>query len=170
MPYFKERGQKKYEYEVAKARFQPQDLEPLAHQTYSVLCEIGAQSVRCSYNGGGDEGYAYLDEVVFDDRKISIHELKHQLAGNSLGDIPTSWDLSENDDIDVYARIAEILHEQYERLSRPNRVQDRFDRFARTLAGYLLGNPYGVGEFSMKGWFQADFRTGEIVDMRKEIT
>jgi hypothetical protein len=165
MPYFQERGQKQYEYEGAKGTFQSEDLELLSRQTYTLLRELGVQAVRCRYNGGSDEGWAYLNEVVLKDTKVDVDELKHQLANSSLGDIPSLGDISEPDE--RLLAIARSLHRTYSPLSRPDRVQSRFDRFARELAGCLLGNPYGVGELSMKGWFHADLITGEIVDMRK---
>jgi hypothetical protein len=153
MPYFKYLGKRKYEYVLASGQLNPENLDPDSRQVFDVLREIGAQVVYCRYNGGGDEGFAQLSGVKLEDRVVEFDDLRSQLADGLLG-----------------SKTSEHLHSYYRHFepSREQRVEFFLDLFADSLAIYLLGQGYGTGEYSMKGFFKANLVTGEIVDEQEQ--
>ncbi|MGD1942937.1 MAG: hypothetical protein ACFB0G_16675 [Leptolyngbyaceae cyanobacterium] len=154
MPYFRFPKQRQYKYELARGQFSPQDLDLDSHDVLDVLTELGVTSVYCRYNGGHDEGFAYLSGVKLKDEIIEFDDLKHQLAEGSLG-IKKSKNLNR-----YYSYIGSPSKEQC--------VEFYLDGFARFLATRLLGQGYGTGEYSMKGAFKANLKTGQITDEQEQ--
>ncbi len=154
MPYFKDDGQRNYEYKLASGQFNPENLDPDSRQVFDILRELGVKLVYCRYNGGGDEGFAQLSGIKLEDRIVEFDELKYQLADGSLG-----------------TKTSEYLRSYYSYFGEPSReqrVEFFLDLFASSLATHLLGEGYGTGEYSMKGSFRANLVTGEIIDQQKE--
>jgi hypothetical protein len=148
MPYFKYRNQRKYEYELASGQFNYDDLSSDARQVFDLLREFGAKVVCCRYNGGGDEGFAYFERVELEDKTVSLNDLKYQLAEGLLG-----------------SKTSQYLHSYYREEPLPEqRVEFFLELFADELAIYLLGSGYGTGEYSMKGFFNVNLESGEIID------
>ena len=154
MPYFRLPEQRQYEYELASGQFSLQDLDPDSRDVLDVLTELGITSIYCTYNGGHDEGFAYLSVVKLEDGIIEFDDLKHQLAEGSLG-IKTSENLNR-----YYSYVGSP--------SKKQRVEFYLDGFARSLATRLLGQGYGTGEYSMKGAFKANLKTGQITDEQEQ--
>lgn len=155
MPYFKYRGKRKYEYELANGLFTPDDFDPDVRCVFEALHEMGVQLVYCRYHGGGDEGYAELSSVKLNEATIEFDDLKQQLAECSLG-----------------RHSSENMLRYYAWNNRPNpspelRVEFFLERFATSLAIFLLGRGFGTGEYSMKGSFSANLETGELIDEQK---
>ncbi|MBD2070221.1 hypothetical protein H6F93_22355 [Leptolyngbya sp. FACHB-671] len=154
MPYFKYRGKRKYEYELANGQFNPENLDPDLRQVFGVLRELGVKVIYCRYNGGGDEGFAQFSGVKLEDRIIEFDDLKYQLAEGSLG-----------------SQTSQYLRNYYRYLGEPSReqrVEFFLDLLADSLAICLLGQYYGTGEYSMKGSFRANLETGEIIDEQRQ--
>ncbi len=156
MPYFRLPGNRKYEYEpaIGQLNFSRENLDPDSRQVFDVLREIGVKTVYCRYNGGGDEGFADFVGVKLEDRIVEFEELKSLLAEGLLGSKTT-------EDLRRYYR-------NYEEPSARVRVEFYLDGFARSLATHLLGSGYGTGEYSMKGSFKANLKTGKIVDEQEQ--
>lgn len=155
MPYFKYRNKRKYEYELASGQFQSEELDLNSRQAFDILREFGAKIVHCRYNGGDDEGFAHFDKVELEDRTISLNELRQQLAVGSFGSKTSDY----------------LRSYQRSRTNQPSPEQcvDFFlELFARELAIILLGSGYGTGEYSMKGAFEANLETGEIIDQQEQ--
>ncbi len=159
MPYFKYRGKRKYEYELADGQFTPEDLDPELRQVFDVLRELGVRTVYCRYNGGGDEGFAQLSGVKLEDKIVEFTDLKQQLTEGLLG--------SKTSD-KYLRRYYSYSSFGFEEPSRGQRVEFFLNLFAGFLATRLLGQGYGTGEYSMKGSFRANLETGEIIDEQRQ--
>ena len=154
MPYFKFRGKRKYEYELASGQFNRENLDPDSRQVFDVLRDLGVKVIYCRYNGGGDEGFAQFSGVKLEDRIIEFDDLKYQLSEGSLG-----------------SKTSQYLRSYYRSLGEPSpeqRVEFFLDLLASSLATFLLGQGYGTGEYSMKGSFRANLETGEITDEQRQ--
>ena len=154
MPYFKYRGRRKYEYELASGQFNPEILDPDSRQVIDVLIELGVKIIYCRYNGGGDEGFAECSGVKLEDSIVEFEELKSRLADGLLG-----------------SKTSQYLRSYYYSLGEPSReqrVEFFLDLLASALATCLLGQGFGTGEYSMKGSFRANLETGAIIDEQRQ--
>lgn len=114
------------------------------------LSALGARRLYCRYDGGDDEGFAWLDHVV----------------------------LEKGGPLDADATAAALVEAGVERLLREERLLETFVKhsaaaqlkdtvdfhLARGWASLVLGQGFGTGELSMFGAFTADLETGLIED------
>ncbi|NEQ23473.1 MAG: hypothetical protein F6K28_30835 [Microcoleus sp. SIO2G3] len=137
-------------YEPASAHFQPEDLEPDSRIVFDELIRLGVKEVRCHYNGGGDEGFAYFDEAISEGGAIGQLDLERQLFNTLLAS--RRFDVSWRND---YCS------------SAAERVRFYLEAFAGELATKLLGGSYGTGELSIRGAFTVNLETGAIADIQE---
>ena len=135
------------EFVFGSPRFAPGKLDAAdAGPALGWLRELGATAVRAKYDGGCDEGFAYLASAETADGTLSIDDLiARWSAGGKVTELPPP---------------AHPAHTE----------EDRFrwvaDEFADALARRFLGEGYGTGEYEMFGEFVADLRTGTFTDLR----
>src|SRR5262245_28373791 len=118
----------------------------------AALREIGARRLYCRYDGGNDEGFAWLDhaELRSGERleakalaaRLAGTQLLERLADARLGRHQQGWTRTSN----VHGAMAVTLVPE--------------------LAGRLLGPGYGTGSFCMYGAFTVDLDTCTIADDR----
>lgn len=128
----------------------PLELEASQQKVWFALKKAGATELRCSYDGGGDEGFAHLDAAQIGGQTENIDALSTRFADGSLG--PPS-------EASFYP--AEYLKQ----LSPQELAKNALDFLAYTLATKILWDGFGTGvEGEMYGAFRVDMNTGEIVD------
>ena len=143
-------GDDGHTYEPEYGSFDPEELEGVGRLVHAALVELGVGFVGCSYDGGGDEGFAHFDVAAIGNARLTVDDLSGRLADGPLGEIPEHPWIFPPD--------------YFHHLSRSERVKEYLDHFAFTLAEHLLGDGYGTGEYSMYGSFVADLTTGAIDD------
>lgn len=148
-----------HSYEPAQAQFTPEQLDENSRLVYEALQSMGVTAVRCKYDGGGDEGFAYFGEAMLGDQTLDAPQLGAQLAEGVLGQ--TSATPPE-------ATAPQHLLSYYQNLPPVERAQAYLEDFANELATILLGDGFGTGEYSMHGSFKTDFQTGEILDEQED--
>ncbi|MBV9863874.1 MAG: hypothetical protein JO316_00840 [Abitibacteriaceae bacterium] len=139
-----------HSYQPAQAQFTPGQLDEVSQFVCEMLQGMGVIAVRCQYDGGGDEGFAYFGEAFVGSQSLSAQELAAQLA--------------DAESAQTSPVIPEHLRSYYANLPPVERAKSYLDDFANELATLLLGEGYGTGDYSMHGSFKADFQTGEIMD------
>ncbi len=109
----------------------------------------------CHYDGGHDEGFAWLDYVeTRGGERIELNSLVELLESDGIAQVVHAhYKAGQSPNIEV-ADIPpkELLHEV---------VRDELACFGAEL---LLGERYGTGEYWMYGAFIMDFETGVITD------
>jgi hypothetical protein len=141
-----------FKYEPAEAKFTPHDLEARTLIVFSALKDLGITEMEISYDGGYDEGFAYLDsffakgtEKSFDEISATLSQMPVIAATRKAAQAESHQDwLAKYDD----AGIAKYL----------------LDDLAHELAAKLLGDGYGTGEYELYGSFRADLLTGKMID------
>jgi hypothetical protein len=117
----------------------------------SALREIGVRRVYCRYDGGGDEGFAWLDHA----ETQSGERLAPTLLARRLG--KTSL-LRRGIDAGLWPR---------RRVMRAQQLRDIADmQFADECAARLLGGGFGTGEMLLYGALTVDLDTCTIADDR----
>jgi hypothetical protein len=149
-PYWARYPKEDYSYERAGARFDPARLSGICRTVYDRLRAEGASSIRCSYDGGGDEGFTHFEHAVIGGEAVGVRELVERWSAGPLGD---------RNDLVVYGGAVEQ--------PRDVNVRDVLDGFGHELASRLLGEGYGTGEYTMYGAFIADLESGEIKDLEE---
>jgi hypothetical protein len=114
------------------------------------LREIGARRAYCRYDGGNDEGFAWLDSIEMQDgARIAPAELTRQLRKGQLLD-------------KLYA--ADVMR-RLDGVSDQQQLDDFIrDWLCTEWAVMLLGNGFGTGEYSMYGAFTVDLDACTIID------
>ena len=134
-------------------RFAPGELDAAdAGPAHGWLRELGATAVRVQYDGGCDEGFAYLASAETAEGELSIDDL-----------IARWSDGGEANELPAPTRFVLL---QSETTSGVDRLRWAADEFADALAQRFLGQGYGTGEYEMFGEFVADLRTGTFTDLR----
>lgn len=116
----------------------------------SALREIGGWRAYCRYDGGHDEGFAWLDSIELrDGARIDTDEVVQQLC-----------------DIQVLDRLrAADLFNSSEGVSDQEQLSNHILHWlCNDWAGMLLGGSYGTGEYSMFGAFTVDLAACTIAD------
>lgn len=115
-----------------------------------LLRELGVRRVYCRYDGGSDEGFAWIDHA--------------ELAGGERLDLTTV--VTRLAEPAMMRRIDEAgFAERPARRSAQDHVKDVLELWVATeWAAMLLGAGYGTGEHSLYGAFTADLETGTITD------
>ena len=115
----------------------------------AALREIGARRVYGRYDGGNDEGFAWLDHVELrSGDRLAADEVTSRLAATSL--------VERLADADLWHR---------RRWTTAQDVRELVDfTLAPVLAARLLGGGYGTGPFCLYGAFTVDLDACTIVD------
>ena len=134
-------------------RFAPGTLDAAdAGPALGWLRELGATTVRAKYDGGCDEGFAYLASAETAGGTLSIDDLIARWAAEGKAaelPSPAGWNATPAG-----------------RPSDEQRLRWAADECADALASLYLGRGYGTGEYEMFGEFVADLRTGTFTDLR----
>ncbi len=118
----------------------------------AALSEAGAKHVYCRYDGGNDEGFAWLDHVAtHTGEKLSGKDIAARLTGRGLASRMAAAGLlyAPPDDADV-AFLQSLVA----------------DGFAIDCALLLLGSGFGTGPFYLYGAFTVDLEACTITDDR----
>ena len=134
-------------YEPAEAKFEAQELQGVPRQVFEALIGLGATQIHCTYDGGGDEGFAHFQAATIDGQAVEKATLVAQLSSGPLAQLPEDERFSYSQPLSVEEKIAYLL-----------------DWLADDLATRLLGEGYGTGEYSLSGAFVADLQNGQISD------
>jgi hypothetical protein len=114
------------------------------------LREIGGRRAYCRYDGGHDEGFAWLDSIELSDgARINADAVAQRLY-----------------DIQVHSRLrtAGLLNGPRE-FSDLEQLRDHLRHWlCNDWATMLLGDSYGTGEYSMYGAFTVDLEACTIAD------
>lgn len=138
-----------HSYEPAEAIFEPAQLRELPHRVCEVLTEMGATQIRCTYDGGGDEGFAHFGWALIGDEKVEKPALIARLMDGPLAAVSLEGHIWSSSPFSLEETIGFAL-----------------DILGDALAARLLGEGYGTGDYSLEGAFLANLKTGEILDQR----
>jgi hypothetical protein len=118
----------------------------------AALREIGARRAYCRYDGGNDEGFAWLDHVELrTGEHLASDEVARRLAATRLIERLAEVQLWHSQDGDAGASaLQDMLHYS----------------LATEWAVKLLGAGYGTGPFYLYGAFTADLDACTILDDR----
>lgn len=112
------------------------------------LRALGITQLYCRYDGGHDEGFAWVDSAVMrDGSRIGYDALLDRLIAAAPSD-----------------EIKAAFDEKQWPPSRSSLHDTMSEDFAYDLAKILLFPGYGTGEYYLFGAFTVDFETGLIVD------
>lgn len=125
------------------------DGEVMAH-LFPLLREIGVVRVHCRYDGGHDEGFAWIAGAETESERLDAAGLTDRLLAAGA--------------------LARLAKPGMPAIGYVGSQGDERTRFAQTLdfglagewAERLLGRGYGTGEYVMYGAFIADLAAGEI--------
>lgn len=130
----------------------PTDIEGPLKQLLPELVNLGVTRAYCRYDGGNDEGFAWLDHVVTaGGETIGCDTLVAQLAQT-----PVAASILAEDQAGKHAH-PETTAEELVRYA----IRDELAIFG---AAILLGEGYGTGPLVLYGAFTMDFTTGQIID------
>jgi hypothetical protein len=118
-------------------RDEPEELGELVAVLVPAMRALGIVSVYCRYDGGNDEGFAWIDSAT--------------LVDGSVIDEPT-------------LRAGLVAAGAHVQLAEADTVYALRHDLADAWASLLLGRGYGTGEYVMYGAFTADLLTGELTD------
>jgi hypothetical protein len=116
----------------------------------SALREIGGRRAYCRYDGGHDEGFAWLDSIELrDGTRINADAVAQRLY-----------------DVQVHSRLrAADLYNRPEGFSDLEHLRNHLRHWlCNEWATMLLGDSYGTGEYSMYGAFTVDLEACTIAD------
>jgi len=140
---------------LGKPRSAPGSCEDYTHELLAIMLpelrDLGVVSLRCRYDGGYDEGFAWLHEATLADGTTLDPDA---LAARLLADPGTKQRLDS-------AKIQAFENRT------PTQKKLAFaiaNDLCLDWAVALLGRGYGTGEFAMYGMFTVDLRTNTITD------
>jgi hypothetical protein len=147
-----------FEYEPARAAFDPAELNPVARATLDSIRAAGGAALRVRYDGGYDEGFAHPDAVHFaDGRTAGAASVRRELAAWP-GYVAAVRAAAGKDS--TWGNAAEM----YAKASDADAAGYALDELAGELATRLLGDGFGTGEYQLYGAFTADLATCQIED------
>ncbi len=118
----------------------------------TALLEAGYSSLVIRYDGGNDEGFSYFHRA---ERPDGAHRDAAAVAVELLRG--------------PLARLAEAPTEEWRSPQSPQeRVGWALDEFTMHPATAVLGEGFGTGEYTLRGWFRFDLATGRAVDLAFE--
>ena len=114
------------------------------------LREVGVRRLYCRYDGGNDEGFAWLDRAeTRDGRRLNIDRLIRKLSGaRIMGKLCAAGMAGGGLGLTDRRQLRAIIR----------------DWLVREWAGMLLGHGFGTGEYSMYGAFTVDLEACTITD------
>ena len=126
------------------------------------LRKTGVRRVYCRYDGGNDEGFAWLDSVEMQDgERIAAAALPPRLRDARFFDrlraarvLRQSNMIYDNPRFDIGS------------LPDPQKLDHIFRDLCNEWATMLVGEGFGTGEYSMYGAFTVDLETRAITDDR----
>lgn len=117
-----------------------------------ILRQLGGRRVRCAYDGGNDEGFAWVVALETETESILIEDLVNRLEAVGLADRLVA---------------AGLLSPPREDQMEKKQLSDfLLYGLADSWAIKLLGEGFGTGEFSMYGAFTVDLENRTIHDDR----
>lgn len=114
---------------------------------------LGARRIYGRYDGGNDEGFAWLDRVEF----ANGETLSAKQTAERLRDSGAQSRLIEAGFITQIENYS--AHQQFDDIIRYSLVEDWATR--------LLGRGFGTGEYYLYGAFTADLEAGTLTDDRR---
>jgi len=116
--------------------------------------------VRCSYDGGYDEGFAHFDHATVNGVRFDQDEMVALLKDSDLRNCPTTYD-------DMPEAARKHWEEHRKKLTPEKLVIETLEEFAYGFASTLLGQGFGTGECEIKGCFDVDLTTGKMLDVQE---
>ncbi len=150
-------------YEAAEAVFNFEQADELVRLVRRELLEKGFSEVRCHYDGGYDEGFAYFDEAVCNGSIFSSDELTELLSDGPLPEAAGAMYHNES----YPEAVRRQMMERFEAMPKKQRVANALEEFVIALANELLGEGFGTGEYELRGRFQVDLASGQVVDIEE---
>ena len=128
---------------------------PAGEETFAVLLPVlrraGAAQIYCRYDGGNDEGFAWISHAIANDgQKISVETLCDFIAKSPEFSAGLAAALAYPNDTRTEI---EVIREALD-----------FHLCAELWASWLLGSGYGTGEYQMYGAFIVDLVAGSVED------
>jgi len=127
-----------------------------------ILKSVGFISLECHYDGGQDEGWAFLDWGVTESTKLNPKQVGELLRGSPLGDAQFNsyedYEVGKSDERQL--EITAVMNPSVDEC-----IQDNLDDFLMNISTVLLGEGYGTGDYYMAGQFRVDLKNGEIIDV-----
>ena len=114
------------------------------------LQRIGAEQLICGYDGGNDEGFAWLRTVKTTDAKLSPKQAAEKML--ATGVVQQMRDLGMVRDSPDYPQTDEQV------------IENSLEGLVEELAVMLLGEGFGTGNFQMYGAFTVDLQELTITD------
>jgi hypothetical protein len=135
-------------YERAQTQVSLVSADDWVKEMHQRLLDLGYRSITVRYDGGYDEGFAYFDRAerqfggTVEATTVAVQLLSGTLARHAETRQTKDGGLQ--------------LGNMY--LSEPGTANQRMgylmDEFAHHGASALLGDGYGTGEYTMRGWFR----------------
>lgn len=114
------------------------------------LKEAGAVSIRCAYDGGNDEGFAWFQSLKTADGTWTRDETIFHLVKAGIVE---------------KLRAAELIYESPEHpRSDRDHIESTLEDLASEWGMLLLGGSFGTGAYQMYGAFEVDLVAGTIID------
>jgi hypothetical protein len=169
-------------YEPAETTYNFDEANVLVRAVRDALWEKGFWFVEGHYDGGYDEGFAYFDAAVIDVGSDEMPDLVK--AGRALGAVPEAKRVAGDELMAILqeTRLSKVYLDSIDELNFPpaakeahrqrmlalppaQHITSALEEFADELASELLGRGFGTGEYTLRGRFRADLRSGRIVDL-----
>ncbi|MFL5243090.1 MAG: hypothetical protein ACJ8FY_13360 [Gemmataceae bacterium] len=149
-------------YEPAQTKASFASADDWLREMHQCLVDLGYQSIILRYDGGNDEGFAYFHGAERPDGSTAdTTTVARQLLSR-----PVARHANPTPDDDGRLQVGNIV------LREPGTANLRMgclmDDFADHAASALLGEGYGTGEFTLRGWFRWNLNTGEAIDLPEE--
>jgi hypothetical protein len=149
-------------YEAAEKEVSFAGAEDWVAGIHQSLIELGYVAVIVRYDGGHDEGFAYFHRAEHSDgRARDAHFVAQQLLS-----LPVARHTVPREYPKGVRRIGDTILFQMPNPSQAMGIL--MDGFADHAASQLLGDGYGTGEYTLRGWFRLDLKNSRAVDLLEE--
>ncbi len=146
--------------------FDPARLTQVAAAIHAALVARGVTRFRLTYDGGHDEGFAHADAVWFGDGdRRSAGDVADEWAGDTA--LSAVLDTAaRHRHAEMAARYTWMANQAYSPGEDTPRqiVHAALDELAQAVAGSLLGDGFGTGEYSIYGACVDDLHTNAVID------
>jgi hypothetical protein len=147
-----------YDFGTASDRFRADSLAGPASAVYSMLVDLGVNTMRVRYDGGCDEGFAHADDVRINGHLRSLEDLIDQL--NTPDHIDKIQTAAARPKASQWSNAGEFYKEANPR----DVIKYAMDELADAIATQLLGEGFGTGEYELYGAVTVGLETGEMTD------
>lgn len=148
-------------YEPADTAFDAGNCSAVTKVLWDVLVGKGFTAMRCHYDGGYDEGFAYFDHAEANGVAFTAGELGELLADTPVPEAA----LLVYDDPAYPEDVRQRMREQQAARTPAQRVADALEELAYETASQLLGEGFGTGEYSLRGQYRVELNARRIVDL-----